>query len=415
MDADLLKSLIADSVVALAFLALIASLSAVSRHPSLRGAVLYAAGHFGFTAGASLFILMLQSGVAASQRPLLAWCALLASAAGCAAMVDGMARLLEHPQRRRILQAAWLGAAALLAVALVPWPRLDALKFASDLTNTAGMIGLAYVLLRKQAAPYRVPALAAGTCTAVLAPLYFGGSLQEWSGAGAVVVPRYEDWVWLDLALWHTINLCVMMLASFRALVVFVRRSRSDPLTNVLNRNGFEEEVEARRLRGRPEAPLVVLVFDIDHFKSINDRWGHAAGDAYLVRFAEVLQSCVRQSDVVARIGGEEFVAVLVDAHMDAAQRVAKNILSTVSTLNVVHEDALVNTTVSIGMAEGFGVENVEALVRRADRALYAAKAGGRNQIRIAGAGETTGTMPVLEPAGRWRGHGPPLQDELSR
>ena len=255
----------------------------------------------------------------------------------------------------------------------------------------------------------------AGVAALCLLPLYFLGSLQAWLGLGSVLVPPYTSWVWFDLAVWQAINLCVMMLASFKALVVFVRRSRADPLTNVLNRNGFDEEIEARRIRNRPDTPLVVLAFDIDHFKTINDRWGHAAGDAYLVRFAEVLQTCVRQSDLVARIGGEEFVAVLVGAGVDAAERVAQNILRTVHTLNVVHEDALVNTTVSIGMAEGFGVENVEALLRRADRALYAAKAGGRNQIRVAGVGETSGTMPVQElQAGRNDGRGD-LSGELGR
>jgi diguanylate cyclase (GGDEF)-like protein len=391
MDSDLLNSLIADCAVAAAFCALMMSLAAVSRHPALRGAILYAFGHLGFTAGASLFILMLDAGVPASQRPLIAWAALLISTTGCAAMVDGMSRLLEHPHRAWVTRIAWAVVVVLLLLALMPWRSIDPLKLASDLTNALGMIGLAAVLLRPLAAPYRIPALAAGACTAVLAPMYFIGSVQQWTGVGPVIVPPYATWVWLDLALWNTMNLCVMMLASFRALVVFVRRSRTDALTHCLNRSGLEDELNVLTVRLAPETPVVVLALDIDHFKAINDRCGHAAGDAYLKRFAQVLQSCVRQSDLVARIGGEEFVALLVDAHPDAGERVAAKVLEAIRELDVDCEGESVRTTVSIGISTGFGLTSIEALMRRADRALYAAKGSGRDRICTAGLGETTG------------------------
>jgi diguanylate cyclase (GGDEF)-like protein len=396
LDADLLHSLIADCAVAVAFCALLASLSAVSRHPALHGAILYAAGHVGFTAGTSLFILMLDAGIPASQRPWIAWGALLASASGCAAMVDGMARLLEHAAGRRIAAIAWGVAAALIVVALLPWRVIDPLKLASDLTNTLGMVGLAAVLLRPLTPPYRVPALVAGACTAVLAPLYFGGSVQEWTGSGPVLVPPYVTWMWLDLALWNTLNLCVMMLASFRALVVFVRRSRTDALTHCLNRSGLEDELAVRAVRTPAETPVVVLALDIDHFKAINDRCGHATGDAYLARFAQTLQGCVRQSDLVARIGGEEFVAVLVDAHPEAGERVAAKVLDAIRRLDVECDGQQVRTTVSIGLSSGFGLTSTEALIRRADRALYAAKGSGRDRMSTAGAGETTGAGAAL-------------------
>ena len=415
MDADLLNSLIADCAVALAFVGLMASLAAVSRHAALRGAILYSVGHLGFAAGTAVFILILGVDEPFRWRTAIEFAALIASVAGAAAMIDGMARLLDVRERVKLTRIVWIIAAAIVFAALLPWPSSGSLRVASDVTNTLAMLGLAMVLVREHTPPYRLPAVIAGVAALLLAPLYFLGSLQGWLGLGSAFIPPYSSWIWFDLAVWQAINLCVMMLASFRALVVFVRLSRADPLTNVLNRNGFEDEIETRRLRHRPDTPLVVLAFDIDHFKSINDRWGHAAGDAYLVRFAEVLESCVRQSDLVARIGGEEFIAVLVNAHIDAAERVAKNILRTVHSLNVVHEDALVNTTVSIGMAEGFGVENVEALVRRADRALYAAKAGGRNQIRVAGVGETSGPMPVQGFHKRWPEGDPALRDDLTR
>lgn len=395
MGSDLLQSLIADCAVAVAFCALISSLATVSRHPALRGAVLYAVGHVGFTAGASLFILMLDAGVPASQRPWIAWSALVASVAGCTAMVDGMARLLEDPRRRRITSVAFGIAIALVFSALVPWPGIDPLKLSSDLTNSLGLLGLCIVLLRRQSPPYRVPALTAGACIAALMPLYAIGSAQEWTGSGPILLPDYADWVWLDLALWNTINLCVMMLASYRALVVFVQRSRTDPLTHCLNRSGFDDEVAALAMRMPRETPVVVLALDIDHFKAINDRLGHAAGDVYLARFAQAVQGSVRQSDRVARIGGEEFIALLVDAHPEAGERVATKVLEAIRHLEVEHEGRTIRATVSIGIATGYGLEAIEALIRRADRALYAAKGSGRDRVCAAGVGETTGASPT--------------------
>lgn len=391
MDADLLNLLIADGAVAVAFTALMMTLAAVSRHPALRGAVFYAFGHIGFAAGSGLFILLLDAGIPASQRPWIAWGALIVSAVGSAAMVDGMARLLEHPRRAAFHRAAWFSVLGVLLIALMPLPSVDTLKIASDLVNTLVMVGLALVLMYPRPAPYRVPALAAGACTAVLAPLYFVGALQQWIGVGPVIVPTYDSWVWLDLALWHTLNLCVMMLASFRALVVFVRRSRTDALTHCLNRSGFDDELNVLSVRLAPETPVVVLAIDIDHFKTINDRYGHAAGDDYLARFAQVLQGCVRQSDLVARVGGEEFVALLVDAHPDAGERVAAKMIEATRNLSVDCDGQPVRTTVSIGISSGFGLGDIEALLRRADRALYTAKGNGRDRLCTAGVGETTG------------------------
>lgn len=397
MESELLNALVADGAVAIAFCALMMSLASVSRHPALNGAVLFAFGHLGFAVGSSLFILLLDAGIPASQRPWLSWAALAVSTSGCAAMVDGMARLLEREYRPRVTWAAWSLALLLLALALLPWRAIDSLKLASDLTNTLGMAGLAVVLLGRAPAPYRAPTLAAGACASALVLLYFGGSLQQWAGLGAVVVPAYADWVQIDLALWQTINLCVMMLASFRALAAFVRRSRTDPLTHCLNRSGFEDALRALSLRMPRSVPVVVLAMDIDHFKSINDRLGHAAGDAYLERFAEVVRSCVRQSDLVARVGGEEFVAVLVDAHLDAGERVAAKINGTVRTVNVLFEDEAIRTTVSIGVADGFGLSAVDTLLRRADRAMYRAKSSGRDRVMIGGPEDVTGSVPAID------------------
>jgi diguanylate cyclase (GGDEF)-like protein len=384
MEADLLNSLIADCAVAFAFCALMMSLAAVSRHPALVGGVRYALGHIGFAAGSSLFILTLDPEPDAARRVLLGWIGLGASTVGAAAMIDGLARLLEHPARPAIAATAWAMAAGLLVLGAIPVGEADSRRLASDVTNALVMVGMAAVLLRRQAAPHRVPAVTAGAIAAVLGLLYLLGAVQGWTGWANGPLPAYADWVWLDLALWDTINLCVMMLASFRALVLFVRRSHTDPLTHCLNRAGFEDEVRRLAIRLPKQTPVVVLALDIDHFKAINDAHGHGAGDAYLARFAQALQGCVRQSDLVARVGGEEFIAVLVDAQPEAGQRVATKILQAVRDLQVPSEGGPVGTTVSIGIAAGHGLDAVATLQREADLALYEAKGAGRDRMAVA-------------------------------
>jgi diguanylate cyclase (GGDEF)-like protein len=252
-----------------------------------------------------------------------------------------------------------------------------------NLGNLLGIVGLLLVLLRPYPQPYRLPAWAAGVCALVLAPLYLLAHLQGLPGQELTVLPSYSKWVWLDLALWNTINLCVMMLASFRALLVLTRQARTDPLTGCLNRRGLEEEVALLATRNSQGVPVVVLSMDIDHFKAINDRWGHAAGDAYLKAFAAEVRTCIRQTDLLARMGGEEFVALLIGSDEGAGHRVATKILEGVRRLRVPHDQHEIQATVSVGLGTGRGLspKALQALQARSDEAVYAAKRSGRDRI----------------------------------
>ena len=379
MDSNLLKSLMADCAISVAFLGLMMALATTSRHPSMRGATLYAIGHALFTVASIPFVVMITNQVSVSAHPWGSWVALLAATAGCALMVDGLARLVEHPRRPQVTRAAWAVALLLALSVLVPWGTVEPVRRASDLTNTFGMLGMTIILLRPVAAPYRLPAVTAGLCTAFLVPMYFVGALQVWLRAGPVIVPRYEDWAWLDLAVWSTINLCVMMLASFRSITLFAQRSRTDPLTNCLNRAGLRDALAMLPARHGACDALSVLALDVDHFKAINDRHGHAAGDEYLLRFADLVRRCAREADLVVRTGGEEFVVVLVGAGREVAERVAKDIIDATRQMEVRFESGHLQTTVSVGIACGNGNGEVAALMQRADRALYAAKAQGRD------------------------------------
>jgi diguanylate cyclase (GGDEF)-like protein/PAS domain S-box-containing protein len=160
-----------------------------------------------------------------------------------------------------------------------------------------------------------------------------------------------------------------------------------DHLTGVANRRAFFEaaELELERNRRAPR-PTALLLVDADHFKRINDRHGHPAGDAVLRQLGMLLTATFRQVDVVARIGGEEFAVLLPSSTMEGAAAVAERLRRLVASQPVIFEDARIDLTVSVGIAAGddAGADPdllLETLMRRADQALYAAKAGGRNRI----------------------------------
>lgn len=156
-----------------------------------------------------------------------------------------------------------------------------------------------------------------------------------------------------------------------------------DPLTSLPNRRLFHERLR-RALAGRPARDqLSVLFLDLDHFKDVNDRWGHAAGDAFLMAVAARLRGCVRRTDVVARWAGDEFAILLnpVSGRHDAA-RVARKILG-VMRRPFTLPGRRTRTSVSIGGCMIDGRTTPERLLARADRAMYAVKNLGRNDLRF--------------------------------
>lgn len=170
-----------------------------------------------------------------------------------------------------------------------------------------------------------------------------------------------------------------------------------DPLTGLANRRSAEDRLEACRAEAlRYGAPLSVLALDLDRFKRINDRHGHAAGDRVLQAVGRVLHQALRAGDLGARHGGEEFLIVLPHCACDQAFETAERIRRRVAALRVPIEDGSLRITVSIGIAGLAGDEPVAALLFRADAALYAAKAQGRNRCVVAPARPDDG-MPLEE------------------
>jgi diguanylate cyclase (GGDEF)-like protein len=176
----------------------------------------------------------------------------------------------------------------------------------------------------------------------------------------------------------------IFMLVSDRTVAAHKNAASTDPLTGLFNRRGFAEAcsrvIEREAIAGRP---VTVMIFDIDHFKSINDRFGHPAGDEILKLFAVVISSNLRLSDLSGRIGGEEFAALLPCA-LEEGVIVADRMRQVFEASNIVCDEGPVETTVSIGVAGGPAGTELEVLLAAADTALYQAKRGGRNRVEAA-------------------------------
>ena len=176
----------------------------------------------------------------------------------------------------------------------------------------------------------------------------------------------------------------IFMLVSERAVTLHKTAASMDPLTRLFNRRGFVEAtsrvIEREARAGRPVA---VLMFDIDHFKSINDRFGHPAGDEVLILFATVVVSTLRISDLSGRIGGEEFAALL-PCSLEEAVIAAERVRAAFAASGIVIESGPVDTTVSVGVAGGPAGTELEVLLASADTALYQAKRSGRNRVEAA-------------------------------
>jgi diguanylate cyclase (GGDEF)-like protein len=163
-------------------------------------------------------------------------------------------------------------------------------------------------------------------------------------------------------------------------------RARTDPLTGVLNRRSLIERLDAACMRAKARGhPVSVLFIDLDHFKQINDTFGHAAGDACLSAIVSPIQAELRQSDVIGRYGGEEFVVILTGADAAAAGPIAERICRRVADVRIEGFAAPIQLTCSIGVAasDTLGVWG-QHLIAHADMAQYAAKRSGRNQVQLA-------------------------------
>ncbi len=167
-----------------------------------------------------------------------------------------------------------------------------------------------------------------------------------------------------------------------------------DELTGLLNRRGFEDEA-GRAFRAIPfrhrddrrheefRLPFSIIFFDVDNFKSVNDTYGHEAGDRVLQAVARAIQHRLRTSDIYARWGGEEFVAILLGADIEAGQTVAENLRRDIEEAKIETSGGPISVTVSLGLMDYQGEETLGEMLAKADAAMYRAKQAGKNRVEI--------------------------------
>jgi diguanylate cyclase (GGDEF)-like protein len=214
--------------------------------------------------------------------------------------------------------------------------------------------------------------------------------------------------VWLTVlsseALLFTISIAFIMLAMAkeRAEQSHKHAAMVDPLTGLVNRRGFFQETArvARRQADNPQLAAVLLI-DLDNFKGINDRFGHAVGDKVLQIFAETAVQSVRPTDFVGRLGGEEFGVVLHNVGRERAMVIAERLRAAFAEATLMVDGCAVAATASVGVVFSDRAEfDAPELLTQADKALYEAKERGRNRVEVAGVERDTSRRDAATPAG---------------
>ncbi|MDB1125581.1 GGDEF domain-containing protein [Vibrio sp. kj40-1] len=160
-----------------------------------------------------------------------------------------------------------------------------------------------------------------------------------------------------------------------------IKLTREDPLTGLFNRRYFIESSDRElKLMRRYNKSLSLLTIDIDHFKSINDTFGHNIGDKALIFFTQICSDIVRNIDIVGRMGGEEFTILLIESNLDQASDIAHRILSTLAKKSMLHKD-IPSMSASIGVVQIEPKETLQSAMKRADKLLYTAKKNGRSRV----------------------------------
>jgi diguanylate cyclase (GGDEF)-like protein len=176
----------------------------------------------------------------------------------------------------------------------------------------------------------------------------------------------------------------VLLMVKEHNLGYYQRAATTDFLTGLLNRRAFLENALRLCAQKSSNGPVTLLMFDLDHFKSINDKFGHAVGDEVLRVFARVARRSMRATDIIGRIGGEEFAAIVAEP-IELSLPIAERVRAGFEAAGAEVAGHAVGATVSVGAATSYDlVTNIDALIARADAALYRAKGAGRNRLRVA-------------------------------
>ena len=163
-----------------------------------------------------------------------------------------------------------------------------------------------------------------------------------------------------------------------------LKMAYTDPLTQTNNRTAFDNSLSREiQLANRNSRPLSIIFFDIDHFKNINDTYGHECGDIALSTAANCIKEALRDSDIVFRYGGEEFVILLSDTDLNGAKVIAERIRQQIENHRLAYNMEILKLTASLGISSLRGNDSKDSLIKRADNAMYRAKDNGRNQVQF--------------------------------
>jgi diguanylate cyclase (GGDEF)-like protein len=364
----------------------------------------------------------------------------LSLVAVCIAGLLGLFLIIDWMQQRNVRALAWWGSAYLigasamaLSTAPAPFIKLPAAVPGALTFLACGMVWNGVRLFQgRRVLPFatfigaalwlglaQIPGMMEnGTgeiLGAMIVPVYtFFIAMELWrerrrtrySRAAAIVVPCLHAGVflvplamraflpdghsgaWLTIFTLETIlyavgtAFIVMLMVKDHHVHVYRTAASTDHLTGLLNRRAFMENAQTLRKRlARRGESVAVLMFDLDHFKSVNDRFGHSAGDEVLRLFARVTKASTRLDDIIGRFGGEEFIAI-VPGDIEVAEKIAERVRTAFENAGAVIENQPIAATVSIGAASSYDAAmTVDALIAKADAALYRAKHEGRNRV----------------------------------
>lgn len=234
--------------------------------------------------------------------------------------------------------------------------------------------------------------------------------LAAWIGSGA----KAADYIGSTYAaISQSIGAMLLIANGLLMLLIIVRdsmaeitaRSETDTLSGLLNRRGFEERADRLLATSlRAGIPASVIVADLDHFKAINDSYGHDAGDRVIRAFADLLGAAAEAGAVVGRLGGEEFVVLMPGADLAPARLYAEGVRTTFSSLAIAGLGRHERISASFGIAQLMAGDSLSDLLRRADAALYEAKRGGRDRVCTTGPDPIPYEAATLPPGERRRG-----------
>ena len=380
MTTDFYNLLLSDCGLALVLLVLFWYVQRISR--GLRGIAAWGVAHLLYSLGAAMLDGTSQELTRSGDLHSAYWTAGIGGLLACGGVAGLALSIIQFVRQRALNRWEWTLLPLCLGFSVAGWifqGTVDAQGAAMSAAEVLMLVVVIAHLRHLNTAPDHLPARLMMLGCAVLLVLYGRDLLNAFTGEYG---PN-DAWVNLDISIWFLLNFCMLMLTSFRAGETLRLSALYDPLTGALNRRGLHSELRARVEPMPAGDGLAVVALDLDHFKAINDRHGHEAGDQVLQRFSETVRGCIRGEDLFARLGGEEFVVVLPDSNADAARRLAERIRREVEALEFAPHGPSLQVTVSLGVGTSAGPQPFPALMRIADQALYEAKRLGRNQVQV--------------------------------